>query len=114
MDRRQFLIAQSLLLLSPSLVMANSGGKVQTLSGAMVWLDILEKSPVPGAPPLGTSNSWQTSLLRLRRAIMAFEAHTGELKPHFAYGALSKRDFAQAHVFHIANHQDEIVLSALA
>ncbi|MDO8768021.1 MAG: DUF1569 domain-containing protein, partial [Burkholderiaceae bacterium] len=31
--------------------------------------------------------------------------------PHFAYGALSRADFALAHAFHIANHQNEIVVA---
>jgi Protein of unknown function (DUF1569) len=31
--------------------------------------------------------------------------------PHFAYGQLSKTDFALAHAFHIANHQDEFVVA---
>jgi hypothetical protein len=35
-------------------------------------------------------------------------AITAPLKPHFAYGQLGKPDFALAHAFHIANHQDEI------
>lgn len=41
---------------------------------------------------------------------LAFEAFSGGLRPHFAFGALSKTDFALAHVFHIANQQNEIVL----
>ena len=29
---------------------------------------------------------------------------TGELKPHFAYGALSHEEYAAAHVLHLYNH----------
>jgi len=43
-------------------------------------------------------------------AIARFDASSGPPKPHFAYGALAKSDFALAHAFHIANHQDEIVI----
>jgi Protein of unknown function (DUF1569) len=174
MNRRQFLVSQSLLMMS-SLAFADSSKKVQSLNGALLWLELLEKStapratgvwpltvvlehlaqsiemsmigfpepkstlfqstvgaaafatfkwrgkmshalndPIPGAPALSTGGSWQTSALRLRKAILDFEGFTGAIKPHFAYGALSKKEFAQAHVFHIANHQDEIVVSALA
>jgi hypothetical protein len=34
--------------------------------------------------------------------------------PHFAYGNLSKSDYAMAHSMHIANHQDEIIIHRLA
>lgn len=66
--------------------------------------------PIPGAPALAYGTHWQPGVQRLRRAIERFNAYNGPLKPHFAYGALSKTDFALAHRLHIANHQDEIVL----
>ena len=52
---------------------------------------------------------WKPAAERLRAAINRFNGHTGVLQPHFAYGKLSRADFALAHAFHIANHQDEIV-----
>jgi hypothetical protein len=65
--------------------------------------------PIPGAPPLHTAaTDWKPPAQRLRAAITRFNGYNGPLKPHFAYGALSKADFALAHSFHIANHQDEI------
>lgn len=67
--------------------------------------------PIPGAPALGAGADWRPGVARLRAAITRFNSHMGELKPHFAYGALSKADFAMAHTLHISNHQDEIVLS---
>jgi hypothetical protein len=66
--------------------------------------------PIPGAPALGAGADWRPGAVRLRAAIARFAGHQGPLKPHFAYGALSKTDFSLAHTFHIANHQDEIVL----
>lgn len=66
--------------------------------------------PIPGAPALTTQGDWRPAGQRLRTAIARFKAHQGVLKPHFAYGALNKPDFARAHAFHVANHQDEIVL----
>lgn len=67
--------------------------------------------PIPGAPALVAGADWRPAALRLRQAIKRFSAHTGPLKPHFAYGPLAKEDFALAHRLHIANHQDEIVVS---
>jgi Protein of unknown function (DUF1569) len=67
--------------------------------------------PIPGAPALSKTGSWQPAASRLRTAIVRFNASKAEaLRPHFAYGTLSKSDFAMAHAFHIANHQDEIVV----
>ena len=67
--------------------------------------------PIPGAQPLTQSDDWKPSAVRLRSAVRRFQAHTGALRPHFAYGNLSHADFALAHTFHFSNHQDEIVLS---
>jgi hypothetical protein len=64
--------------------------------------------PIPGAPPLAPGADWKPQALRLRRAVERFTAHQGPLRPHFAYGQLPKADYALAHAFHIANHQDEI------
>ncbi|MDP1657613.1 MAG: DUF1569 domain-containing protein [Hylemonella sp.] len=64
--------------------------------------------PIPGAPQLAQLEDWQPGAARLRAAVTRFQTHTGALQPHFAYGALSRADFALAHAFHVANHQDEI------
>jgi hypothetical protein len=66
---------------------------------------------IPGAPALTQPGDKSASAARLRAAIARFESHTGALKPHFAYGNLNKTDYARAHSFHIANHQDEIRLA---
>lgn len=68
--------------------------------------------PIPGAPALRIDATLPDAAARLREAIERFERHQGPLAPHFAYGALDKARFAQAHCLHIANHQDEIVLRA--
>ncbi|MBG9390006.1 DUF1569 domain-containing protein [Caenimonas aquaedulcis] len=68
--------------------------------------------PIPGAPALGAGADWKPGAIRLRQAMNRFNAWSGPLKPHFAYGALSKPDFALAHNMHIRNHQDEIVAEA--
>jgi len=69
--------------------------------------------PIPGAPALSKQGAWLPAVARLRAAITRFNGSKAEaLRPHFAYGKLGKSEFAQAHAFHIANHQDEIVVSA--
>jgi Protein of unknown function (DUF1569) len=70
--------------------------------------------PIPGAPVLTPSLAWRPAAARLRAAITRFNAHSAGLKPHFAYGNLSKSDYAAAHSMHIANHQDEISIHRLA
>jgi hypothetical protein len=67
-------------------------------------------APIPGAPALTAAPNWKPAAARLRQAITRFNAYSGPMKPHFAYGALSKTEFALAHHLHIANHRDEIVL----
>lgn len=67
--------------------------------------------PIPGAPALAAGAEWQPGAVRLRQAIVRFGGHRGALQPHFAYGPLSKADYALAHSFHIANHQDEVLLA---
>jgi Protein of unknown function (DUF1569) len=66
--------------------------------------------PIPGAPALTREGNWRKSSARLRAAITRFEAHQGALMPHFAYGKLDKKEYSRAHAFHIANHQDEIIV----
>lgn len=66
--------------------------------------------PIPGAPPVAMQGDWKPEAQRLRAALLRFDTYTGALQPHFAYGKLSKSEFAQAHVLHIANHQEEILV----
>lgn len=67
--------------------------------------------PIPGAPALVQSGEWAPQSLRLREAVQRFQAYTGPMQPHFAYGALDHGQYAAAHVMHIANHQDAIEVS---
>jgi hypothetical protein len=67
--------------------------------------------PIPGAPALSAGADWKPGAARLRQAMTRFNGYSGPLKPHFAYGALTKPEFALAHSLHIANHQDEIVVA---
>jgi hypothetical protein len=60
--------------------------------------------PIPGAPALAESGDVQAALTRLQQALATFAAHEGALAPHFAYGTLSKEDYALAHVMHVRDH----------
>jgi hypothetical protein len=63
--------------------------------------------PIPGAATL-TSSALEPPLQRLIAAFKAFEAHSGKLHPHFAYGELNKVQYASAHLMHLANHWTEV------
>ena len=43
-----------------------------------------------------------------RTSMLAFEGFQGQLAPHFAYGSLTKAEYARAHAMHFYNHLDEI------
>lgn len=66
--------------------------------------------PIPGAAPIPEDGDLELALQRLRKALLDFDRYEGELAPHFAYGRLSKSQYAAAHVMHIDNHMSEIVL----
>ncbi len=59
---------------------------------------------IPGAPALAAALLLPDAVARLSKALRDFDAHTGALQPHFAYGALDKGAFARAHLMHLADH----------
>lgn len=65
--------------------------------------------PIPGAPDIAGGQPIEPAIERAIAALQAFEAHTGPLAPHFAYGALDKPSYARAHLMHLANHWQEAV-----
>ena len=64
--------------------------------------------PIPGAPALDAKASLEAAIARATKALRDFEAHSGALKPHFAYGALDKAQYTRAHLMHLANHWTEL------
>lgn len=64
--------------------------------------------PIPGAPDIAAGQALGAAADRLLAALRNFEAHTGPLAPHFAYGALDKPDYTRAHLMHLANHWQEM------
>ena len=63
--------------------------------------------PIPGAPALALAQG--AAVQRLLAALDAFEAWSGPMAPHFAYGTLDKSAYARAHLMHLANHWTEVV-----
>lgn len=64
--------------------------------------------PIPGAPALDAEATLKQGVQRLLDAMDAFAAWTGPLKPHFAYGPLSKPAYQRAHLMHIAHHWERL------
>jgi hypothetical protein len=64
--------------------------------------------PIPGAPDIAPGQALDAAVDRLVAALSSFDAHTGPLAPHFAYGELNKADYTRAHLMHLANHWQEL------
>lgn len=64
--------------------------------------------PIPGAPAVADDGNVHEAIDMVIAALRQFQAYRGQLQPHFAYGLLSKTEFAHAHVMHIENHLLEI------
>lgn len=60
--------------------------------------------PIPGAPPLNAGLAPAAALERLHAAVQDFQQWRGLMRPHFAYGELSKKEYELAHAMHLANH----------
>ena len=60
--------------------------------------------PIPGAPVIADEGNVNEAIDLVITALQQFQAYRGQLQPHFAYGLLSKTEFAHAHVMHIENH----------
>ncbi|MFG6465291.1 DUF1569 domain-containing protein [Roseateles sp. BYS87W] len=60
--------------------------------------------PIPGAPALEATQALKVSVQRLLDAMEAFADFNGTLRPHFAYGELTKPQYERAHLMHLAQH----------
>lgn len=65
---------------------------------------------IPGAPAFDASIDTATAIRQLIASLQTFEAFGGQLAPHFAFGELTKADYALAHAMHIDNHFDELTI----
>ena len=68
--------------------------------------------PIPGAPGIAQGQPLGPAVDRAVAALRAFDAHAGALQSHFAYGALDKPAYTRAHLMHLANHWNEVVVTA--
>ena len=57
-----------------------------------------------GAPEIPSGTGLAEGIARLRSAMASFEAHRGDLPPHFAYGPVARDDYERVHAMHVANH----------
>ncbi len=64
--------------------------------------------PIPGAPVLDAQAPLEPAMARALAALRRFEAHSGALAPHFAYGELDRAQYTRAHLMHLANHWSEV------
>jgi hypothetical protein len=64
--------------------------------------------PIPGAPAIDATTPLAAARDRLVKALTDFDAHTGPLQPHFAYGDLDKGSFLRAHLMHLADHWQHV------
>ena len=68
-------------------------------------------APVAGAPEIGSTVTLADACDRAIAAWTAFDAYTGELAPHLAYGRCSKDDYVQLHQLHFDDHLRSFDLS---
>lgn len=63
---------------------------------------------IPGAPSVAQTSA-EAGKQRLIDSLVTFEQFTGQLAEHFAYGPLSKAEYALAHVLHVKDHFSQMV-----
>jgi hypothetical protein len=85
-------------------------------SAAFAWFDSRGAmshgldEPIPGAAALKADDPLPAAMARAVKALRDFDAHTGSLAPHFAYGALDKAQYTRAHLMHLANHWSQVAI----
>lgn len=60
--------------------------------------------PIPGAPALDARADAAQAVERLRASMLNFLQWSQPLRPHFAYGELTRQEYELAHAMHLANH----------
>jgi hypothetical protein len=61
-------------------------------------------APVAGAPDIAATVTLADACDRAVAAWRSFDAFTGELAPHLAYGRCSKADYIELHQLHFDDH----------
>lgn len=69
------------------------------------------EEPIPGAEDISNDTELKAGIKRLIQAIDDFsKAKESSLRPHFAYGELTKEEYEVAHSLHIKNHMERVLL----
>ncbi|TGM35822.1 DUF1569 domain-containing protein [Leptospira biflexa] len=68
------------------------------------------EEPIPGAEEINNQIEWKLGAKRLIQAIELFsKTSESSLRPHFAYGELTKEEYDLAHTLHIKNHMERLL-----
>jgi len=75
--------------------------------GAFSWRgrmthDLTEQ--IPGAPSIDATSDTALAMVRVQRAVQDFRGGKQALRPHFAYGELTRSEYEHAHAMHLAIH----------
>ncbi|MGE8721216.1 DUF1569 domain-containing protein [Leptospira terpstrae] len=69
------------------------------------------EEPIPGAEDISNATELKVGIKRLIQAIDDFsKAKESSLRPHFAYGDLTKEEYDVAHSLHIKNHMERVLV----
>ncbi|MBM9548713.1 DUF1569 domain-containing protein [Leptospira sp. 201903074] len=69
------------------------------------------EEPIPGAEDISNTTELKMGIQRLIQAIDDFsKAKESSLRPHFAYGELTKEEYDVAHSLHIKNHMERVLI----
>lgn len=66
---------------------------------------------IPGAPGIERNGDLEAAYARFIKSLSDFQVFSGRLKPHFAYGDLTKQEYEAAHVMHFNNHLQEVLFT---
>lgn len=68
------------------------------------------EEPIPGAEDIANVTELKVGIKRLIQAIDDFsKAKESSLRPHFAYGDLTKEEYEVAHSLHFKNHMERVL-----
>lgn len=68
------------------------------------------EEPIPGAEDISNTTEIKIGAKRLLQAIELFsKTPESSLRPHFAYGDLTKEEYDVAHTLHIKNHMERLL-----
>jgi hypothetical protein len=69
---------------------------------------------IPGTDSIANTGNVAEALKHLKMSLLKFEAFSGDLQAHFAYGELTKPEYEVAHAMHFLNHLQEFTFTSKA